>query len=540
MGRMWKIMGIDLTLFLLKQEIADLEHAIPLQKREGLRRVPIHPDANLGEYACWVKRNAARPPDWVTWLQEGFDFSATMPQIQSAGCVVLFQAATRLWAACFGTGWHTITTEVCERDFGLTVALNQVDPKLLRTLVTKTVDVKTRQRDTHKVAGGEVNEFDLDFDLEWLRSAAGRTSRVDCAVMDGGNSLRLKSWKRPLTDLPEAAAEFLELYGRGVPEVFAFAENIKPILDTDPLHAKLESDLQAAAQLRYQEVLALGLDARMAFECDARLTYGRKWACELAGVDDVALKDGLDALANVDPHFELRRVRLKLFDQDEVEVLNAPLIELLQMQIDRDGDTYVRVERRWFRCRGEYIRRLDERVAALRDLTATLALPSWDRDTHRVELEYNRFVAEQRQWLLQDQVFFYSGAQKLEPCDILTPDKHFLHTKDGTSSTSLSHLFGQASAAADLLRHHQPFYAEVRRRFEERWPDREYDKSGRATVVLGIARVPSDGGVLGNLLISKLNLLEHVRRIQARGCDVAICRIDLAAATVTGPSGPAT
>ena len=37
--------------------------------------------------------------------------------------VVLFQAATRLWAACFGTGWHTITTEVCERDFGLTVAL---------------------------------------------------------------------------------------------------------------------------------------------------------------------------------------------------------------------------------------------------------------------------------------------------------------------------------------------------------------------------------------------------------------------------------
>lgn len=524
-------MGIDLTLFLLKQEIVDLDHAIPLQKRDGLRRVRIHPDADLGEFACWIKRNAVRYPDWVAWLEDGFDFATEKPQVQSAGCVVLFRTAARIWAACFGTGWHAITTEVCERDFGLTVALNQVDPKRLRTLVTKTVDVKTRQRDTHKVAGGEANEFDLDFDLEWLRSAAGRTSRVDCGVMAGADSLKLRGWKRPLTDLTEAAAEFLELYERGLPEVFAFAENIKPILESDPLHAKLEADLQAAAQLRYQEILSLGIDAHLAFDTNAILSYGRKWNYKLEGVDDTALREALEDLAQVDSHFELRRVRLKLSDLDESEVLlSGPLIDYLQMQIDRDGDMYVRVEKRWFRCRGEYIRRLDERIAGIQDLTSALALPPWDKSVHPREEDYNLFVADQRQWLLQDQVFFYSSGQKLEPCDILTPFKQFVHTKDGSSSTALSHLFGQASAAADLLRHHQPFYAEIKRRFEDRWPDREYEKSGRATVVLGIARTPGDGGVLGHMLISKLNLLEHVRRIHARGYDVGLCRIDLSGA----------
>lgn len=526
-------MSVDLTLYLLKPSVTQIDRVIPDDKQgaDGFGPVELREAFQADtEFACWFKKRDPRPTNWCSWLEEGFDFGDKRPESVSSGCAVLLLASGRVFAACFGTGRHALPDGLVEPDFGLTVALNAVNPKQLRTLVTKSIDVRTRQRDTHQIVGADVPEFALDLDVEWLRAAVGRTDRADCNVVAGAESLRLQGWNRPLSDLPIACAEFLAIFEGGVPEAFKFAESVKPLPDDDPLVAALEGDLQAALQLRLFEHLSIGVDAKHANEAhQCSVTYPGVGEWTIQGLDDEALREGLDQLAATFPAFDYAKVKLRLLNVDGDEVLNRRLADLIQMEIDRGGDWYVRIERRWLRCREDYVKRVTDRVDALADLTAMLALPPWDLSVgvHPREEEYNAHVATQKAWLLQDQEFWYHpGGERVEPCDLLTPDRHFIHVKKGMAASDLSHLFGQASGSADLLHRHVPFISEMKGRFEKHWPGAEFEKAGRPTVVLAIARRPG-GGVFGKMLLSKINVLEHARRIQGRGFDFGICRIDL-------------
>lgn len=522
-------MSVELTLYLLKPVVTSLANVIPEEKRgaDGFEQVPlIEGFDSEPAMACWVKKKEPQPTAWCEWLEEGFSFGNRRPETLTSGCVVLVSASGRVFAACFGTGHHAIPSEFVEYDFGLTVALNEVNPKQLRTLVTKSIDVRTRQRDTRQVVGADVPEFALDLDVEWLRSAEGRTDRSDCSVVAGAQSLHLRGWKRPLRDLPRACSEFLVIFSRGLPEAFAFADSVKPIQSTDPLHLTLEGDLYAAMQLRYFEILSVGVDAKIAHEASSYfMTYGQKtWP--INGLDDASLMAGLNLVYAFDANFDPARVYLRLLDAGGDEVLRERLDGLIQMEIDRASDSYVRIEGRWFRCREDYVTRVNARVQALDDLTATLALPAWNKVLQPEEEDFNAYVAGNKGWLLQDQVFWYRGGEKVEPCDLLTHQRHFVHVKDGSSSSNLSHLFGQASGSADLLHRHEPFQAEMKRRFEMQWPTLTFENAGKPKVVLAIARPPG-GDLFGKMLLSRINVLEHARRVQSRGFDFAVCRIDL-------------
>ena len=525
-------MSVDLTLYLLKTSVTDLDKVIPDEKRgsELFEPVDMREDFKSdAKFACWVKKNEPKPTGWCAWLEEGFVFGNRRPESLSSGCVVLVWTVGRIFAACFGTGRHAIPDEFVERDFGLTVALNEVNPKQLRTLVTKSIDVRTRQRDTHQVVGADVPEFALDLDVEWLRAAVGRTDRKDCNVVAGAESLRLYGWNRPLADLPRACADFLSIFSRGVPEVFQFADSVKPIAENDPLHLILERDLQAALQLRLFENLSIGVDAKVAHEAsECFVTYkgGKSWS--IPGLDDESLRVGLDKLAADEPRFDHSKIYLRLVDAAGDEVLHRRLDQLIQMEIDRNGDWYVRLERRWFRCRDDYVKRVNARVEALDDLTAALTLPPWDTSAkiHPKEGDYNKYVATFKNWLLQDEQFWFHGEEKVEPCDLLTAERHFIHVKKGLAASALSHLFGQASGSADLLSRHQPFFTEMKTRYESKWPGTEFESAGRPKIVLAIARHPGSE-LFGKMLLSRITVLEHARRVRSHGYDFAVCRIDL-------------
>lgn len=304
---------------------------------------------------------------------------------------------------------------------------------------------------------------------------------------------------------------------------------MKPISDNDPLHATLERDLQAALQLRLFENLSIGLDAKIAHEASEYFVLykgGGSW--RISGLDDESLRRGLDELAAAEPNFDHTKVYLRLLDATGDEVLNRRLDHMIHMEIDRDGHWYVRLERRWFRCREDYVKRVTNRVDALDDLTTTLALPPWDTSAsvHPNEKDYNSHVAAQKDWLLQDEQFWFHGSERIEPCDLLTPERHFIHVKKGLAGSELSHLFGQASGSADLLYHHQPFYAEMKARYESKWSGAVFESAGRPKIVLAIAR-PLGGDLFGKLLLSRITVLEHDRRVRSHGYDFAVCRIEL-------------
>ena len=203
-------MNVDLTLNLLVARVSNINDVIPDEKRGAgeFQLVPLRDEfSSEGDLSCWMKQNEPRSTDWSEWLEEVFDFGNRRPESQSSGCVILVRSQERVFAASFGTGRHAIPEELIEHDFGLTVALNEVNPRQMRNLVTKTIDIKTRHRDTQKPGGADVPEFALDLDVEWLRAAEGRTGRADCSVVAGSDSLHLTGWRRSVRDLSRACSE---------------------------------------------------------------------------------------------------------------------------------------------------------------------------------------------------------------------------------------------------------------------------------------------------------------------------------------------
>jgi len=530
-------MAVDLTIYMSREGLSDPLQIIQDEKigDDGFSEVGRLPvadlDADLAQDTlatarCWVKKTAPHPPAWAQWLAASFDFQDKTPETQSSGCIVAIAVADRIFALCFGTAHHAIDYTRIEHDFGLKVALNAVDPKRLRAMVTKTIDVKTRQTDTRHITESELLEFALDLDTEWLRSASGRSVLPQCSVVGGSIGLQLKGWKGSLAEASEACTMFLETFKRGTPEVFSFADNVKPIPTSDPIHQALEGDLIAALQLRHFGVVSIGIDATVAHRASSFALSYKTQVIPIDGLDDASVKRGLDDIYANDNHFDGSKIFLVLRD-DEAEIIDRPrLASVVQMEIDRGKDYYVRVEGRWFRCVADYISRVNARISSIKDLTGELDMPTWDVSTHPKELDFNTLVAIQKGWLLQDQKLWWRGREAVEPCDLLTRNREFIHVKEGDGSSALSHLFGQTSGAADLLRRHAPFAQEMKRRYEAHWNESVFDDAPNPTFVLGIAR-QAGSDAFGNMLLSRINVLEHARRIQIRGYQFAICKIDM-------------
>jgi uncharacterized protein (TIGR04141 family) len=138
-------------------------------------------------------------------------------------------------------------------------------------------------------------------------------------------------------------------------------------------------------------------------------------------------------------------------------------------------------------------------------------------------------VAKRKKWLLQDKELLYpSGASgaSFEPCDLLTEDAFFIHVKEGKGSPNLNHLFAQMSAAADLYAKHAGARSEMRRRYAKQWKATPLSER-RPTFVAAIGRASISDDLLGKMLVAKISLLDHAKRVQALGFAFGVARFQV-------------
>ncbi len=164
-------MSIDITIYKLREGIQSLPDA--LTSSHEWHQIPskLNGGAAESDMQGFVHQAPSHDANWVGWLKPYFEFDGSSPQVQSAGFALSYRVHGSLFALTFGTAWQSLARDAIEPDFGLIAALNQLKPNELHHLVTKTVDLRTRERSTYKHSGGRLDDFDLDMDVEWLRSA---------------------------------------------------------------------------------------------------------------------------------------------------------------------------------------------------------------------------------------------------------------------------------------------------------------------------------------------------------------------------------
>lgn len=414
---------------------------------------------DTGIKAVFLLHGQAKSPAWFDGIQQIADFDVA-PEIaisRSLGAVLLVEAEGRVIAVTFGTGFHALRPSLIERGFGLRVTANMVEPTKIRGGQTRGVARVSRDQKTLLPVNSEFAELGVEVDEDWLRQLSGKAANPGFAsAISGADSLTLSI---PNFSFREVASKVVEVVAawraETYKEEFPFLDQIVPIDRSDPIISQLNA--LAAAQVR-------GGDESLAFAApdpfeqsdidhfELTCQYSRY---EIAELDTKAV---LDIAAKLPPSKDpLEDIRVHAVDESGQDIDRVyPLKSYVQTEVSHDGENYLLSAGLWFSIRKDFVSEIEGRIADVPDLTELLDLPEWDSEALReddkdptAEGSYNILVAAARGYANLDKDLVYFGRyEKIEICDLLTPDALLLCVKTASDSPTLSHLVAQATTSA--------------------------------------------------------------------------------------------
>ncbi len=161
-----------LSIYLAKSSIeCDLSKAINLENSKP----PIQMEIQGLEATLYVKKEPPKPPP--PWTKLFYDHQDLPEDIfggrKAVGAALAVNLEENLFILTFGTGYHLLKNEAIERDFGLRVTLNSVDPEKLRSLDKASYDHNPLNSRTQSSIDLGVFDLDVDSELDMLYAVTG-------------------------------------------------------------------------------------------------------------------------------------------------------------------------------------------------------------------------------------------------------------------------------------------------------------------------------------------------------------------------------
>jgi uncharacterized protein (TIGR04141 family) len=443
-----------ITVSLLK---ADLDRAEALRDRDDLvgHRVP---GIDGEQDVLFVASNPPHPPGWKRYLAPHVTGPINDVYTASASAVLLLEASGRLFAVTFGGGRHLLEPDAFVQDFGLRVVLNTVAPDQLKSVDAKTIDETTIHTRRDVSRDSSFAAFGLDVSRDLLRGVTGTPQDETLAHrLTGADALGIQT-RLQVPALPGLAERLLVAYeAEHYKEHFDFIDYLRPEKRRDRLR---ELDAKLVDALVSRDIDDVHLAAPQTLDWIDVNGFRFSSSDDQEDLDNdpriSAYLDTNDAAA-IDLEL-LKHDRLHAIRADDQIMDSWPIYRCLVYQVELDGYLYVLSTGDWFRVDLDYRDKVEAEVNALPMLTGLPdADPGTDEDT------YNIKAAQAIGALCLDKKFVYDGGpDKMEICDILTPNAGLIHVKHRGSSSTLSHLFAQGINSAERLLLDQDFRNQAR------------------------------------------------------------------------------
>lgn len=516
-----------LNLYLLRQEITAFEDALrPRYRINNPEVTPLPPTRHLPfRSAAYLLRKDPKPPKWQQFLASHFDINVGNV---TNGFLLMLEASGRLFAASFGHAFHLLDPGALESDFGIRVCANLLDPKRVKALDARNVDVVTRQQRVHVSTGVSIEDFGVDVDENWVRYLSGSIDTDIAKSLAGTDSLQINT-KVTLEELAQRCRELFEVFGRDDYKTkFEFFDKFRPLRRGHHLIGELDTEVSQRLAERSNEKISVALPFfPEETTIDSYKFFGRGVRRDtIEEMTLAALYEFLDEHDEItDPYHALKVIAL---DDQGVERSKAfPLKDYIVAEAERGQDTYVLTAGKWFRVNRDYAHEVRAQVARLHDFTDDLALPPM-RLSER-EDAYNQRVAQEKGWRhLDKKLFIGTGSernQKIEVADMLAPHHQFLCVKKMNNSAGLSHLFAQGAVSADLLRH-EPKYQERATQLGAGLVTDPTFTNPRPTFVFCIATERPGPLSESMFLFSVINLARQAKLIKRQQAEVALAKVE--------------
>lgn len=410
-------------------------------------------------------------PDWTNFLVLTEEQKKKLQQRFAYGLVFL-QAEGRWFAIAFGLGHSKLDPAAVEQDFGLRVVLNTVDHKKLRSADLRTPDANTVSRRSQTSRASDQAAFGIDAERDIVRGLLGEPRDQKFATkVSGGDALTLRR-KLKVENLPQVCAEALKFYGsKDYQAAFGWIDQIKHVREPATV-AALDGKLVAA--------LSDALKVDPADVDDIHLAYPSIYDPEKLGwvrfrgfrhteiFPDLEIAHYLGALkARGIDHYKIEYLRDHSVQECD-ESGKTPgqswcLSDCLVFETDHDGHRYVLSGGRWY----EIDKTLAKEVSDFFNAATKVDLP--EAKAGENEEKYNKRIAgEVKDMVCLDAKTIKPGGaySPIEACDFFSEQAAFVHIKDKTASSRLSHLFNQGVVSAVTFKRDGPFRAALKQLVE--------------------------------------------------------------------------
>ncbi|MFC2146271.1 DUF6119 family protein [Acidobacteriota bacterium] len=465
------------SVFLIKKGIDNLDDSIKFKSADNPKKIDLVPEVDAQDGAFYLGKSSQREPEWLGFLnqlaveEQELELNTT----NSAALVLKLKEIERIFAFCFGYGRFLINMDTIERQFGLKLALNIIDPQKLRTMDYKKYEevvISTKQQVSR---GSALRTFEIDINSELLRNIGGMV-KDDEAIGNSvyGSDSAVINLKESVgkTNISEICKELFDLYSRAdYKENFDFIDHYAA-LSNPVIIEQLDNLLLDTIKERRLDAFHMAPPEIFDYEDSdgfgfSTLPDGNAPKIELEPVDYI------DSIADLD---QLTVHQLK---KDQVRVKSTatgnwedrwPVYNCIVFESELDENYFVFHEGSWFQVEKNFVEQLNNEIKAVAR-AATVNLPpaptEFDNEVvkrfsetekEKLKTTHEKYYNEYVGWKHDDKVTLdrrnvrpTDSRSPIEFCDIITTKGQLVHVKPGTSSSKLSHLFKQGSVSAELF-----------------------------------------------------------------------------------------
>lgn len=482
-------------------------------------------DALPYESRTFLLTSRRKSPRWAKYLESHFNLEDL--EITNYSFAHLLKASDRIFAITFGYGHTMLDTSRMEPNFGLKVCANCIDPAQLKTLDVRNIDVVTKQQRTNLSTAANILDFGVELDEEWIRFLSGVPLNISIAEsMSGADSLKIKADVN-LEGLAQKCLEILVLYNSDrYKENFAFLDHYRALGKKDPIIPYLESELEERIRNQSTDKISVAspelLDEQ---NIDRFKIFSGRSNYEFP---ELKLEEVYSFLRNnEDIEDPLEKVKIIPLDQDGNPCTkSADLRDYMVCEVAHAENVYVLSAGTWFRVNMDYARTVRDKARQIADLTSDLNLiPLRLAES---EADYNERLASERNWVKFDRklINLDEPYQRVEVCDVFADDNRLFCIKKMTRSSTLSHLFAQASVSADLLNGDESYRSQISEILGNAGKSVNLDNP-KPTFILSFITEKTGPLWESIFLFSAIHLVRQAQFIRRLGFDVAIAKIEI-------------
>jgi uncharacterized protein (TIGR04141 family) len=347
----------------------------------------------------------------------------------------------------------------------LRVVLNSVDPMKLRSAdLPPDENTLTKRTQTSRRAAQEA--FSIDPERDIVRGIAGEPKNNGFGSRVAGSDV-LTLWREAdVSDLPQICADTLVEFGKKDYQTsFGWIDHIRHERDAEII-ARLDLLLITAINSALAGSIAETLHLAWPVVYDPQSS---SWV-RYKGFRSQKIFTDLDIRNYID---ELTERSIKLLDQQslarhhvEQTDENAErvgeefsLYDCLVFEAELDDRKYVLSVGRWY----EVAKTLAHEVRTFFEKVERYELPPALSAENEVKY-IARLQTEKAEWVCMDRKLFRptGAASDIEACAFLALPGHFIHIKDQSTSSKLSHLFNQGFVSARVFKTDGPFRTTLR------------------------------------------------------------------------------